>query len=146
MEAREQISDVLSKVECVHTDYSLRIRWNGEQARAFALARIHSDYRGSDDYGCDVCQLEVINSLRRYLGRPELKDAAPESLYLERITICKGDDDRGIARCPSLSDGFHFKASFPFVEFKNANCQQCGCFIHLKAGQNFFTCPLNKWP
>jgi hypothetical protein len=146
IDARQRIAEVLTQLEAEHTETGFRYSWDSEAAhqQAYRLAR-EAGYQGDDDLKCNACNLEVINTLRIHIGRAPLRSAVPESQYQARIDICRGDPDKNIPRCPSLADGFKFIASPPFVQFKNANCTACHCFVDAKAAISWETCPLEKW-
>lgn len=148
MDPRQQAAELMGRIIATHTQSLLHIDWKGEENKreAFRLARDHADYRGAMDYACDSCNLSVINALRVYIGRSPMMGAVSESMYRARINVCKGSEEQGIPRCDRLSDGFKFIPSFPFVEFKDANCTACGCFVSAKASVSFFDCPLRRWP
>lgn len=147
MDKRQRIAEVLTQLSAQHTDTAFTFSWDSDAARshAFRLAK-ETGYQGDDDQACNACNLYVINHLREYIGRAPLKSAVPESVYRQRVDICRGDEGKNIPRCSYLADGFKFVARLPFVQFKNANCTSCACFVDAKAAISWESCPQNKWP
>lgn len=67
-------------------------------------------------------QEEYFRSLREYIENMDPDFRAPESLYEERLSICRG--------CDMLMQGM---------------CRKCGCYVELRAAVKKNVCPQGSW-
>lgn len=76
---------------------------------------------------CKKCLLRDLaeedqKDLQKYLAAIKEADRAPEALYEERLTVCRG--------CELLHE---------------ATCDACGCYVEFRAYAKISRCPKKKW-
>lgn len=65
---------------------------------------------------------EYFRSLREYIENLDVDIRAPETVYEDRLAVCK--------ECDLLLDGM---------------CRSCGCYVELRAAVDKNRCPWKKW-
>ena len=67
-------------------------------------------------------QEEYFRSLREYIDNLDIDIKSPDSLYEERLALCR--------ECEMLLQGM---------------CRKCGCYVELRAALTQNVCPAKQW-
>lgn len=70
----------------------------------------------------DMDKAEYFENLHSYIANLDEEIKVEESLYEERLSLCKA--------CDLLADGM---------------CRACGCYVELRAVMRKNSCPYDKW-
>jgi hypothetical protein len=70
----------------------------------------------------DMDEKEYFKNLHAYIANMDEDIKAQQSLYEERLAVCKS--------CNLLADGM---------------CRACGCYVELRAAMRKKACPYGKW-
>lgn len=70
----------------------------------------------------DMDKAEYFENLHSYIANLDEEIKVEESLYEERLSLCKA--------CDLLADGM---------------CRACGCYVELRAVMRKNSCPYEKW-
>lgn len=87
---------------------------------------------------CHTCIIEMLNSIRDYLGFPPITKKVAHSLSQSRIEVCKS--------CKYLKgEGALITCGTPIVGERVPEGKLCGCFVRVKAQFKELYCPLGYW-
>lgn len=87
---------------------------------------------------CHTCIIEMLNSIRDYVGFPPITKKVTPKLSEQRVNVC-------ISCKYSKGEGALLTCGTPIIGETVPEGKLCGCFVRAKAQFDKLYCPLGFW-